>query len=137
MYVDNSWLSLDPIYLLLLHATRILGQFLGHGWISRWRIHLSAGCFAIPSYWSTIIWAIPFRLCRMMVWCIAVWLYFNARSSYLKNLFLNILFICPLLHPYGEFFLVIFVCIEDPNFYQNYNNLLEFVNCQINKSSLE
>ena len=23
MYVDNSWLSLDPIYLSLLHATRI------------------------------------------------------------------------------------------------------------------
>ena len=27
MYVENGWLSLDPIYLSLLHATRILGQF--------------------------------------------------------------------------------------------------------------
>ena len=55
MYVENGWLSLNPIYLSLLHATRILGQFLGHGWISKWRIHLSAGCFAIPSYWSTMV----------------------------------------------------------------------------------
>ena len=27
MYVENGWLSLDPIYLSLLHATRIFGQF--------------------------------------------------------------------------------------------------------------
>ena len=56
MYVDNSWLSLDPIYLSLLHATRISDNFRGHGWTSRWRIHLSAGCFAIPSYWSTMVY---------------------------------------------------------------------------------
>ena len=47
MYVENGWLPLNPIY----HCFT-LGQFRGHGWISKWRIHLSAGCFAIPSYWK-------------------------------------------------------------------------------------
>ena len=55
--VNVRWerLAIIRSYLSIIASlTQILGQFLGHGWISRWRIHLSAGCFAIPSYWSTM-----------------------------------------------------------------------------------
>ena len=50
LVIIKSYLS------IIAPPIRILGQFRGHGWISKWRKHLSAGCFAIPSYWSTMIW---------------------------------------------------------------------------------
>ena len=55
--VNVHWerLAIIKSYLsIIAPPIRILGQFCGHGLISKWRIHLSAGCFAIPSYWSTM-----------------------------------------------------------------------------------
>ena len=48
MAIIRSYLS------IIASPKQILGQFFGHGWISRWRKNLSAGCFAIPSYWGYI-----------------------------------------------------------------------------------
>ena len=56
--VNVRWerLAIIRFYLSIIASPkRIFGQFLGHGRISRWRTHLSAGCFAIPSYWSTMV----------------------------------------------------------------------------------
>ena len=44
MYVENGYLSIIAS----------LTQILGHGWISRWRIHLCAGCFVLLKYHELI-----------------------------------------------------------------------------------